>query len=96
MLPPPAITKPKTPIAFARSAGSVKRNMISENATAETTAPPRPCTARAPISSPFELDRPQASEASVNDAIPIRNSRRCPKMSPSRPPSSRKPPNVRM
>ena len=45
--PPPERTKPKTPIAFARSAGSVKRIMISESATAETTAPPRPCTARA-------------------------------------------------
>src|SRR6266699_2354181 len=30
MLPPPAATKPKNPIAFARSAGSVNRFMISE------------------------------------------------------------------
>ena len=42
MLPPPAMTNPKTPIALARSAGSVNRFMISESATAETTAPPRP------------------------------------------------------
>ena len=48
--PPPAATKPKTPIAFARSAGSVNSVMISESATAETTAPPSPCTARAPTS----------------------------------------------
>ena len=47
MLPPPEATKPKMPIAFARSAGSVKSVIISESATAETTAPPRPCTARA-------------------------------------------------
>ena len=40
------------------------------------------------------MARPQASEASVKSAIPIRNSRRWPKRSPSRPPSSRKPPNV--
>ena len=40
--PPPAATKPITPIAFARSAGSVKSVMISESATAATTAPPRP------------------------------------------------------
>ena len=40
--PPPEATKPKIPIAFARSAGSVKRVMISESATAETTAPPSP------------------------------------------------------
>ena len=31
MLPPPDATKPKTPIAFARSAGSVKSTMISES-----------------------------------------------------------------
>jgi hypothetical protein len=40
--PPPEATKPKMPIAFARSAGSVKRVIISERATAETTAPPLP------------------------------------------------------
>ena len=40
--PPPEATKPKTPMAFARSAGSVKRVIISESATAETTAPPKP------------------------------------------------------
>ncbi len=42
MLPPPAATNPNTPIALARSAGSVKSVTISESATAETTAPPRP------------------------------------------------------
>ena len=31
MLPPPAATKPKTPIALARSAGSVKSVIISES-----------------------------------------------------------------
>ena len=35
-LPPPAITKPKMPIAFARSACSVNRFIINESATAET------------------------------------------------------------
>ena len=59
MLPPPATTKPKTPIAFARSAGSVNRVMISESATAETTAPPSPCTARAATRSSCEFARPQ-------------------------------------
>jgi len=38
MLPPPAATKPKTPIAFARSAGSVKSVITSPNETAETIA----------------------------------------------------------
>ena len=40
--PPPERTKPKTPIAFARSAVSVKRSMSSDSATAETIAPPTP------------------------------------------------------
>ena len=50
-LPPPEATKPKMPIAFARSAGSVKSVIMSESATAETIAAPRPCTARAAIRS---------------------------------------------
>ena len=94
MLPPPAITKPKKPIAFVRSAGSWKSSRSSESATAETTAPPRPCTARAAISMFCEVESPQASEASVKSAIPPRKSRRWPNRSPSRPPSSRKPPKV--
>jgi hypothetical protein len=48
--PPPERTNPKTPIAFARSACSVKRVINSESATAETIAPPIPWTARAPMS----------------------------------------------
>ncbi|MNT07314.1 hypothetical protein D3C72_1420140 [compost metagenome] len=96
MLPPPAHTKPYTPIALARSAGSVNRFMMSESATADTTAPPRPCTARAATSRPCEVETPQASEASVNSTRPARNTRRWPYRSPSRPPSSRKPPKVSM
>ena len=92
--PPPAATNPNTPIAFARSAGSVKSVTMSESATAETTAPPRPCTARAPISTSCEPARPQASEAVVKSTIPMTKSRRWPKRSPSLPPSSRNPPNV--
>ena len=57
-VPPPESTKPKMPIAFARSAGSVKRVMISESATAETIAPPRPCTARAPTSNSCDVREP--------------------------------------
>ena len=78
MLPPPAATKPKMPIAFARSAGSVKRVIIRDSETAETIAPPRPCTARAAIRNPCDPARPQAIEATVNSAIPMRNMRRWP------------------
>ena len=55
-VPPPETTKPNTPIAFARSPGSVNSVMISESAIAETIAPPNPCTARAPTSSSCEFD----------------------------------------
>ena len=76
MLPPPAATKPKTPIAFARSAGSVNRFIISESETAEATAPPSPCTARAATRSPCVVERPQAIEAAVKSPMPSRKRRR--------------------
>src|SRR5439155_317763 len=41
-----------------------------------------------------DCESPQASEAVVKNAMPPRKSRRWPKRSPSRPPSSMKPPNV--
>ena len=78
MLPPPAATKPKNPIAFARSAGSVKRPIISESDTADAIAPPTPCTARAPMSMPCDVDSPQRSEARVKTVIPMRKSLRWP------------------
>ena len=78
MLPPPAATNPKMPIAFARSPGSVKRLTIRESETAEATAPPTPWTLRATTRKPCDVARPHASEASVNTLIPIRNSRRWP------------------
>jgi hypothetical protein len=73
----------------------VKSVTISESATAETIAPPRPWIDRAAINHACEFASPHASDAPVNRAIPMMKSRRCPKRSPSRPPSSRKPPNVR-
>ena len=50
--------------------------------------------ARGDRASPATSARPQASEATVKSEMPTRNSRRWPKRSPSRPPSSRKPPKV--
>ena len=84
-VPPPETTKPNTPIAFARSAGSVKSLISSASAIAETMAPPTPCTARATISQASEFARPQASEASVKSVTPARKMRRQPKRSPSAP-----------
>ena len=77
-LPPPDMTKPKMPIAFARSACSVKRFIINDSATAETTAPPNPWTARAATSSPDVVDTPHATEATVKSEMPIKNNRRWP------------------
>ena len=77
-VPPPAATNPNTPIAFARSPGSVNIVMISDSDTAETIAPPSPCTARAAISRCCVFARPQAREAAVKSAIPIRKRRRWP------------------
>jgi hypothetical protein len=82
------------PIAFARSPGEVNMIMISDSATAETTAPPRPWIARAMTSTSCEPARPQASDDTVKSAMPLTKRRRCPNRSPRRPPSSRKPPNV--
>jgi len=96
MLPPPAMTNPITPIALARSAGSVNIVMINNSATTETTAPPSPCTARAPTRNAGEPARPHASEAAVNNVRPIRNNRRWPNRSPILPASSRNPPKVSM
>ena len=67
--PPPEATKPKTPIALARSAGSVNRLIISDRPTADTIAPPMPCTARAATSIACDPERPQHSDATVNSAI---------------------------
>ncbi len=92
--PPAERTKPKMPMAFARSACSVKSVITRESATAETSAPPSPCTARAATSWPCDVASPQARDAAVKSEMPTRNMRRCPNRSPSRPPSRRNPPKV--
>ena len=63
MTPPPDSTKPKIPMAFARSAGSVKSIITSESATAATSAPPRPWIAREVTSMPCDVESPQRSDA---------------------------------
>src|SRR4029453_410115 len=73
--PPPDITKPKKPIAFARSAGSEKRPMISESATADTPPPPRPWTDRPRTRSPDDGASPHATDAAVKDTTPPRKTR---------------------
>ena len=76
--PPPEATKPEIPIAFARSIGSVNSVTTSDRPTAEASAPPTPCTARAAMSIVCVVESPQMIEAVVKPVMPIRKTRRCP------------------
>ena len=60
-----------------------------------SSAPKPPWTSRLAISMAGSADSPQASEASVNPAMPIRNIRRLPYRSPSRPPTTSRTPMAR-
>ena len=64
------------------------------SAAGETSAAPKPCSAREPISIPDELETPLTNDATVKTATPAKNRRRRPNRSAIRPPSSRNPPNV--
>ena len=59
-------------------------------------AAPNPCAARAAISSPRVTANPAASEATATANSPAMNTRRRPRRSAARPPSSRNPPNAMM
>ena len=91
--PPAEATKPYTPIAFACSRGSGNIVTIIPSTTAEVSAPPTPCTKRAPISMPWLGATAHSTEAAVKTARPIRKILRCPIRSPRRPASSSRPPN---
>jgi hypothetical protein len=60
----------------------------------ETIAPPNPWMARKTISARPLLDSAQASDPSVKITMPTMKTRRRPKMSAARPPSSRNPPKA--
>jgi hypothetical protein len=70
----------------------VNITVTSERAAGESSAAPRPWTARAAISMPGEVARPPTSEATANSTSPYVNIRRRPSRSAIRPPRSRKPP----
>ena len=95
-LPPPAEMKPTTPMAFARSAGSVKSDIMSDRPAAETTAPPRPCAARAATRMGCDDEIPAANDAAVKMPMPATKSFRRPYRSPRRPPRRRNPPKKSM
>ena len=60
-----------------------------------SSAAPTPWPALAAISAPATGARPLASDAAVNNASPVRKTRRLPATSAARPPSSTRPPLAR-
>ena len=90
-LPPIA---PQIPSALFRSAPSSNVVVMIESVAGDTSAAPRPCTARAATSTPIEPASPHASDAREKSATPAMNTRRRPSRSARRPPSSRNPPKV--
>ena len=93
--PPAPETAPQTASALLRSSPSANVVERIESAAGAIIAPPRPCTARAAISRLLVLAKPHASDATVKSARPIMKSLPAAEEVGTRPPSSRKPPNVR-
>ena len=91
---PPMLIAAYTPMARLRGGPSGKFVVTSDKAVGATIAPPTPCSARAPSSHASEVANPPSSEAAENRMIPAMNTRRRPRMSPARPPSSSRPPKV--
>ena len=83
-------TEPHTPIARARSRGSVKTLVTIDMATGLSIVPPRPCSARAAMSHPMDGARLHSSEPAPKRPSPTWKVRRRPTRSPVAPASMRK------
>ncbi len=94
MAPPPAETAAKTPNARLRSGPSGNVVVMSASEVGEAIAPPTPCRTRAASNCQGSWAKPPSSEARVNSRMPVMKTRRRPRMSPARPPSSSRPPKV--
>jgi hypothetical protein len=81
------ITPPHTPMAFARSARSVKTFVMIDMATGLSIDPPTAWTARKAISHPVLGAMLHSSEPRPNSVSPAWNVRRRPIRSPVEPPS---------
>ena len=92
--PPPIMTPVNRLSARVRSRPSGKPETMMASTAGVAMAPPMPWMARAASSSGSAVARPPASDAAVNRATPVRKTRRRPRMSPARPPSSSRPPKV--
>ena len=92
--PPPAAAA----VQIASARGGRRRRARSRRAarapTARTSAAPAPCTARAAISAAAVGASAQANEAAAKISSPLRNARRAPYRSATRPASSSPPPKV--
>ncbi len=93
---PPAVIAEKMPSARLRSLPSANTTVSRASADGDMSAPPMPCTPRAVMSSPRLPAMPPSSEANANSEAPVMKTFRRPMRSPSLPPSSRNPPNVRV
>ena len=78
---PRPLTPPQTPNAMPRRAGGTASES-NVSVSGRTMAAPKPCTARAAISTSMLVDRAAAALATVNVASPMENIRRRPKRSP--------------
>jgi len=84
-IPARPITGPIVPRAFG-SSGPSKLDLINPIVCGMINAAATPCTTRAPISTPDCVARAHAVDAVTKPVTPIRNIRRRPNTSPSRPP----------
>ena len=90
--PPLPETAPQMPSARLRSRPSAKVVIRIDSAAGETSAAPRPWSARKAISEPSDHARPSSRELAVKIASPTMNRRRRPSRSAIRPPRSSTPP----
>ena len=79
--------------ALVRCAPAGNRPVTRASAAGVASAAPRPCRARAPMSMPWEVASPSASDARPKMAVPARKILRRPARSAARPPSRIRPPN---
>ena len=91
--PPATAIAAQTESARVRSWPSRNVVVTIERAAGDTSAAPKPCTARKAMSIVAGLGKPATSDARTKTTIPARKRRRRPSRSDIRPPRSRKPPN---
>ena len=88
--------EPNTPIALARSAGSVKVAATIAIATGLSMVPPTACSARAAIRKPMLGATAHSNEPAPNATSPTRKTLRRPTRSAVEPASTRKPASTRV